>query len=255
VRIRTLLVDDEPLARQRLRGLLADHADIELVGECSDGQQAVAAVQRLKPDLLFLDVQMPELDGFGVLEALAGALPPVVIFVTAHDRFAVKAFEVHALDYLLKPFDKDRFGAALARAKGQVRLGKSAAAEDRLMALLESAHQRRPTLERLIVKSAGRVSFVRVQDVDWIEAAGNYVRLHVGKEEHLLRESLTGLEAKLDAKRFVRIHRSSIVNIDRIRELQPAFHGDYVVILDSGAELTLSRNCRDKLQECLGESL
>ena len=253
--IRTLVVDDEPLARQRLRTLLAPDPDLELIGECGDGRQAVTAVQQLKPDLMFLDVEMPALDGFEVLHALAGVALPVVVFVTAHDRYALRAFEAHALDYLLKPFDKERFAQALMRAKNQVRLGQAAGIEDRLRSLLQTVEGRRPLPERLVVKSAGRVSFVRVAEVDWIEAAGNYVRLHLGKEEHLLRESLGGLEARLDPRRFVRIHRSTIVNIDRIRELRPTFHGDYLVVLKDGAELTLSRGCRDKLQESLGNAL
>lgn len=253
--IRTLVVDDEPLARQRLRTLLGPDPDLELIGECGDGRQAVTAVQQLKPDLMFLDVEMPALDGFEVLHALAGVALPVVVFVTAHDRYALRAFEAHALDYLLKPFDKERFAQALMRAKNQVRLGQAAGIEDRLRSLLQTVEERRPLPERLVVKSAGRVSFVRVAEVDWIEAAGNYVRLHLGKEEHLLRESLGGLEARLDPRRFVRIHRSTIVNIDRIRELRPTFHGDYQVVLKDGAELTLSRSCRDKLQKSLGNAL
>ena len=255
MKIRTLLVDDEPLARQRLRALLTTDPDLDLIGECSDGRQAVAAVQQLRPDLMFLDVEMPALDGFGVLRALADGVLPVVVFVTAHDRYALKAFEVHALDYLLKPFDKGRFAASLQRAKAQVRLGKSAGMEQRLLALLDAVPPHRSLPERLVVKSSGRVSFVRVEDLDWIEAAGNYVRLHLGKDDHLLRESLGGLEAKLDPRRFVRIHRSTIVNIDRIRELAPTFHGDYQVVLKDGTELTLSRSCRDKLQETLGHAL
>jgi two-component system, LytTR family, response regulator len=260
VKIRTLIVDDEPLARQRLRTLLAADPELELVGECGDGRRAVTAVQELRPDLMFLDVEMPALDGFGVVHSLAGARLPVIIFVTAHDRYALKAFEVHALDYLLKPFDKTRFAAALERGKAQVRLGQSGGMEQRLMAFLRTVEDHRPSPrqplpERLVVKSAGRVSFVRVEELDWIEAAGNYVRLHVAKEDHLLRETLSGLEAKLDPRRFVRIHRSTIVNIDRIRQLQPAFHGDYVVQLHDGTELTLSRSCRDKLEEALGHAL
>jgi two-component system LytT family response regulator len=255
VRIRTLLVDDEPLARQRLRALLARDDDIDLFGECGDGGQAVAAVQNLHPDLLFLDVQMPVLDGFGVLESLAGMTLPVVVFVTAHDRFALKAFEVHALDYLLKPFDKDRFGITLQRAKAQVALGRTAALENNLRALLQTVHDKRVGPDRLVVKSGGRISFIRVEDIDWIEAAGNYVKLHVGKEDHLLRESLGSLEARLDPSRFVRIHRSTIVRLERIRELQPAFHGDYHVLLHDGTELTMSRSCREKLQQALGHEL
>ena len=255
MKIRTLIVDDEPLARQRLRKLLEADPDIAIVGECGDGQQALADLRDLRPDLVFLDVQMPVLDGFGVLDELAGTPLPVVIFVTAHDRYALKAFDVHALDYLLKPFDKDRFSTALERAKAQLRQGSAAALEQRLQELLQTVEGRRHGAERLMVKSGGRIYFVRIADIDWIEAAGNYVRLHVGKEDHLLRESLTALENRLDAGLFVRVHRSTIVNLDRIREIQPAFHGDYVIILRDGKELALSRSCRDKLEDSLGHAL
>jgi two-component system, LytTR family, response regulator len=253
VKIRTLIVDDEPLARQRLRRLLEADPEVSIIGECSDGEQALADLRERRPDLLFLDVQMPALDGFGVLQSLEGDELPIVIFVTAHDRYALKAFEVHALDYLLKPFDKSRFAAALGRAKAQFKQGNAAELNDRLQELLQKVPVRRP--ERLMVKAEGRISFVRIEDIDWVEAAGNYLRLHVGKEEHLVRESLTALEKKLDPGRFVRIHRSTIVNLERIRELQPAFHGDYVIILRDGTELALSRSCRDKLEETLGNTL
>jgi two-component system, LytTR family, response regulator len=255
VKIRTLIVDDEPLARQRLRKLLEADPDIAILGECGDGREAVAELDRLQPDLVFLDVQMPVLDGFGVLRNLSGTALPAVIFVTAHDRYALKAFEVHALDYLLKPFDKARFAAALERAKTQLRQGNSQDLTERLQELLQSVDGRRQRSERLVVKSGGRIYFVRVDDIDWIEAAGNYVRLHVGKEAHLVREALTALEHRLDTGRFVRIHRSTIVNLERIRELQPAFHGDYVIILHDGTELTLSRSCRDQLEKSLGNTL
>jgi two-component system LytT family response regulator len=254
-------VDDEPLARQRLRRLLEADPDIAVLGECGDGEQAVADVLKLRPDLVFLDVQMPVLDGFGVLQALADqgdlgdSALPVVIFVTAHDRYALKAFEVHALDYLLKPYDKSRFAVALERAKTQVRQGSTTALNERLQELLQGVSGSRQGPGRLMVKSGGRIYFVRIEDIDWIEAAANYVRLHVGKEDHLLRESLTGLEKKLDPAHFVRIHRSTIVNLERIRELQPAFHGDYVIILRDGTELALSRGCRDKLEASLGHAL
>jgi two-component system LytT family response regulator len=254
VKIRALIVDDEPLARQRVRTLLEADSDVEVVGECADGAQAVAALEEHRPDLLFLDVQMPLLDGFGVLEALSGDWMPVVVFITAHDRYALKAFEVHALDYLLKPFDRDRFRTALERAKAQVRREQGGEVSQKLFALLRDVKEARRPLERLVVKSAGRVYFVRVEDIDWVEAAGNYARLHAGKETHLLRESMAGLEARLDARRFLRIHRSTIVSIERIRELHPSFHGDYVVTLHDGTELTLSRGYRDKLQELLGNS-
>lgn len=255
MKIRTLIVDDEPLARQRLRALLTPDPDIDLVGECGDGAQAVDALRQLRPDLLWLDVQMPALDGFGVLRALDGAVPSAVVFVTAHDRYALRAFEVHALDYLLKPFDKARFAAALERAKSQVRQGKTAELEKRLLALLQSSPAPANFPDRLIVKTGGRISFVPVKDIDWIEAAGNYVKLHVGKEDHLLRETLGGLETKLDPHRFARIHRSAMVQIERIKQLQPAFHGDYVVKLRDGTELTLSRSYREKVQAVLGGAL
>jgi two-component system, LytTR family, response regulator len=255
VKIRTLIVDDEPLARQRLRRLLEADAEITIVGECEDGRQAVADFRKLMPDLVFLDVQMPLLDGFGVLRSLGDTALPAVIFVTAHDRYALKAFEVHALDYLLKPYDKDRFKAAVEHAKERVRQGSSAAMDERLQEFLQSQQDRRSGPERIAIKSSGRTYFVRINDIDWIEAAGNYVRLHVGKEDHLLRETLAALEKKLDAGKFVRIHRSTIVNLERIRELQPHFHGDYVITLQDGTELALSRGCRDKLEEILGNAL
>ena len=254
MKIRALIVDDEPLARQRIRTLLEADPDVEVVGECADGRSAVAAVREQAPDLLFLDVQMPLLDGFGVLAALGAGPLPVVIFVTAHDRYALRAFEVHALDYLLKPFDRERFRTALGRAKAQVRREPDGDVSRRLLALLRDVQQARKPLERLVVKSGGRVYFVRTEDIDWIEAAGNYVRLHVGKEAHLLRESMAGLEARLDAGRFLRIHRSTIVNIEHIRELQPAFHGDYAVILRDGTQLTLSRSYRATLPRFFGEA-
>ncbi len=244
----------EPPCENDCARLLEADPVIATVGECGDGRQAVTDVQELRPDLVFLDVQMPVLNGFGVLQALETTTLPVVIFVTAHDRYAVKAFEVHALDYLLKPFDRSRFGVALERAKAQIRQGSAAALNVRLQEMLQTTPGRRQGAERLMVKSSGRISFVRIEDIDWIEAAGNYVRLHVGKEDHLLRETLTALEKKLDPARFVRIHRSTIVNLDRIRELQPAFHGDYIIVLKDGAELALSRSCRDKLEESLGHT-
>jgi two-component system LytT family response regulator len=255
VTIRTLIVDDEPLARKRIRDLLQGDPEIDLAGECGDGQEAVTLVRKLRPDLVFLDVQMPLLDGFSVLAALGNALPAAVVFVTAHDRYALKAFEVHALDYLLKPFDRARFLSTLERAKSQLRNAKTPGLDQRLLDLLQTVKDRQQFPERLVVKSGGRVCFVRVADIDWIEAAANYVRLHVGKEEHLLRASMAGLEGELDPSRFVRIHRSTIVNIERIRELQPAFHGDYAVILRDATELTLSRGYRQKLEDTLGHSI
>src|SRR4051812_34756910 len=233
-RTRVLIVDDEPLARERIRTLLADEPGFEIVGEATDGTSGAESILALQPDLVFLDVQMPGADGFDVIDAVGADKMPFVVFVTAHDRYALKAFDVHALDYLLKPFDKARFSTALERAKTQLRHGTAAALDQRLQELLQTVEGRRHGAERLMVKSGGRITFVRIADIDWIEAAGNYVRLHVGKEDHLLRESLAALEKKLDAGLFVRVHRSTIVNLDRIREIQPAFHGDYVIVLRDG---------------------
>jgi two-component system LytT family response regulator len=255
VGIRVLLVDDEPLARQRLRALLEAEPDLEIAGECADGGQAVEAIRTHRPDLIFLDVRMPELDGFGVLEALAEEPRPAVIFVTAYDRFALKAFEVNALDYLLKPFDRERFRKALARAREQIGRAQGDEVGQQLRALLEDARGGRKYLDRVVIKSSARVFFLRVEEIDWIEAAGNYLKLHAGREEHLLRETMSNLEARLDPARFLRIHRSTIVNVERIQELQPWFHGDYLVLLRDGTRLTLSRSYRQKLQDWFGNSL
>ena len=257
--IRCLIVDDEPLARERIRTLLADVSDIEIVGECQDGRKAVAAIHKHAPDLLFLDVQMPGMDGFGVLESLPPEQIPVVIFVTAYDQYALRAFEAQALDYLLKPFDRERFQKALRRARTQVRQQKSGERESalapKILALLESLQAGQKHLHRLVIKSGGHVFFLRTEEIDWIEAAGNYVRLHAGGEEHLLRETMNALEGRLDPQKFLRIHRSTIVNIERIQELHPWFKGEHVVILRGGTRLTLSRGFREKLQRLLGKPL
>jgi two-component system LytT family response regulator len=253
VKIRTLIVDDEPLGRERIRTLLADDPEIEVTGECPDGRQAIADIERHKPDLVFLDVQMPEVDGFAVLDAIAGERMPAIIFVTAYDRYAVQAFEVQALDYLLKSFDRERFQAALQRAKEEIRRSKEGFLNERLAGLLEDLQTKQKRLTRLVVKSAGRIVFLRVEEIDWVEAADNYVRVHAGRESHLLRETLQSLESRLSPEKFLRIHRSTLVNLDRIRELRPIFHGDYLVRLNDGTELTLSRNYREKLLEPLGQ--
>lgn len=255
MKIRTLIVDDEPLARQRIEDLLADEQGIELIGECGNGKEAVAAVRELKPDLMFLDVQMPLLDGFGVLEALGPDVVPAVVFVTAYDRYAVRAFETHALDYLLKPFDRERFNKALERARTHIERDRHAGTGKQLRALLDDLYSVRRPLERLVIKSGSKVSFLRLEEVDYIEAAGNYLRVHAGDETHLLRETMAHLESRLEGTRFIRIHRSAIVNLDSIRELHPSFHGDYSVILNSGVELTLSRGYRHNLQALLGDAL
>ncbi len=249
MKTRTLIVDDELLGRERMRQLLQPETEVEIIGECSNGREAVTAIQEKRPDLIFLDVQMPELDGFGVLQAIGGGPMPVVVFVTAHDKFALRAFEFHAVDYLLKPFDRSRFQAALRRALDQVKQRQGGSLDQRLSNLLAEFKAPAKPLERLAVKSSGRVVFVRIEDIDWIEAADNYVDLHVGKQSHLLREKMSVLETRLAPDKFVRISRSTIVNVERLKELQPLYHGTYAVILQDGTRLTLSRNYRDKLQQ------
>jgi two-component system, LytTR family, response regulator len=255
--IRVLVVDDEPLAREKIRRMAKDDPEVRIVGECTNGAEAIEAVQALAPDLLLLDVQMPEVGGFAVLEALRsnGAHLPPVIFITAYDHYAVRAFEVNALDYLLKPFDRDRFRAAIERAKRSIRREQAPALDERIVALLEQLRGQQKYHERLVVKTGGRVFFLNTDEVDWVEAEGNYVSIHTGKKSYLLRETISSLEAQLDPKKFIRIHRSSIVNINRIKELQPWSHGEYHVILQDGTQLTLSRSYREKLQAALGNSL
>lgn len=251
--IRVVVVDDEPLAREMLREMLQGDQQVTIVGESSNGREAIELIRTVSPDLLFLDVQMPELGGFEVLEELGKGTIPHVIFVTAYDHYAVRAFEVHALDYLLKPFDQERFDLAWERAKSQIERERNGGVDQRILALLEELKAGNKYLERLVIKSAGRIYFLEANDIEWIEAEGNYVSVHSGKKAHLLRETISSLESQLDPRKFVRIHRSSIVRIDRIQELQPWFHGEYRVILQSGTQLTLSRNYREKLQEALGK--
>lgn len=270
---RAVIVDDEPLARERLRGLLKRHRDFEIAAECADGPAAVAAITRLAPDLVFLDVQMPRMDGFEVLRAIvpdetnqsgdkrepgsAGRQggrrdrAPAVIFVTAYDQYALRAFDANAIDYLLKPFDRERFDRALSRARRQVETEKREQLSARLEALVRSLQPGPSFLTRLVVRNAGRVTFLKADEIDWIEAAGNYACLHAGGDSHLLRETMATLESKLDPAKFVRIHRSTIVNLDRVKEIQPSFHGDGVVLLRGGKRLSLSRNYREKLHQHL----
>jgi two-component system LytT family response regulator len=254
--IRALIADDEPLARERMRSLISGQPDVEVVAEASDGMEAVDAILTHSPDLVFLDVNMPKLDGFEVISTVGADRMPAVVFVTAYDQHALRAFEVQALDYLLKPFDAERFESALARVRRQMDSRESSDLGRRLLALVRDIKPERPARsERLVVKSGGRLFFLRADEIDWIEAAGNYVRLHVGSEAHLLRETMTAIEARLNPDVFFRIHRSHIVNIERIKELQPWFNGEYVVILRNGTQLTLSRGYREKLQERLGKPL
>lgn len=235
-RIRTIVVDDEPLARSNLTVLLRLDPDVELSGECGSGTEAVAEIRRRKPDLVFLDVQMPECDGFDVLELLGGDLPPAIVFVTAYDRYALKAFEAGALDYLLKPFDNARFNRALVRAKQRI----------------EAARGLPRKIERLAVKTTGQVHFVKFSEIDWIEAADYYTCLHVGAKTYLLRRSMSELDRELDQSIFCRIHRSTIVNLERIRALELAEDGEYEVMLDNETRLRLSRSHRRQLQLRLG---
>jgi two-component system, LytTR family, response regulator len=254
-RTRVLIADDEPLARERLRMLLTTENWLELVGECEDGMQAVKAIHDLKPDLVFLDVQMPGATGFDVIEAVGPARMPPVVFVTAYDQHALRAFDVRALDYLLKPFDRERFCQALDRARQQLHRSSDGELERRLLALVHDLRESPQRVDRFVVKSGGRVYFVRADEIDWIEAAGNYVKLHVGTDAHLLRETMTAIEAQLDPDVFFRIHRCHIVNIERVQELQPWFNGEYVVCLKNGTRLTLSRGYREKLQQRLGSTI
>lgn len=253
--IRTLIVDDEPLSRRRIRDLLEGETDFELVGECGDGTEAMSLLREKPCDLMFLDVEMPGLNGLEVARQLDSGSGPAVIFVTAYDCYALPAFEVHAVDYLLKPFDRLRFRKALAWARMAIRREQPEGSDEELpTAVLGELQSKSKPLERVAIKTSGRVFFLKTEDIAWVEAAGNYLRLHVGKETYSLRETMNNLESRLDPDRFWRIHRSTIVNVDRIRELQPLFHGDYVVILQDGTELTLSRTYRRNLPGLFGDA-
>jgi two-component system LytT family response regulator len=257
-KIRALIVDDEPLARQNIRLLLKDDPEIELVGECGGGAEALKVIQKQPLDLLFLDIQMPEMSGFDVLERIDAEKIPAIIFVTAFDQYAIRAFEVHALDYLLKPFNDARFEKALRQAKSQIEQREINQLSKRLVRLLEDrdgppdSRARTPAyLSRLMIKTASRVFFLKVDEIDWIEAADYYVKLHVGRKSHLLRETMGDMESKLDPEKFIRIHRSAIVNLDRVKEMHAHFNGEYLVILQDGTELKLSRSRREQLQQML----
>jgi two-component system LytT family response regulator len=255
---RVVVVDDEPLARSGVADLVRRDPELSVAAECADGRAAVEALERLRPDLVLLDVQLPELDGFEVLQQLDPERLPVVVFITAFDQFAVRAFEVHALDYLVKPFDDARFESAMRRAKAALREGDGALAR-RLAGLLEQLATADPApgyLHRLVVKTAGHVRFVRVDELDWIEAADYCAKLHAGERMHVIRESLQALEGRLDPARFFRVHRSAIVNLDRVRELQPdPLGGEHIVVLQNGSRLRLSRSRRAALERRLGQPL
>jgi two-component system, LytTR family, response regulator len=254
-KIKVLVVDDEPLARERLTTLLSQEPDVEQVTPARDGEEAITTIHDDSPDLVFLDVQMPQMNGFDVIEAVGSDKMPLVIFVTAYDQHALKAFQVRALDYLLKPFDRERFTDALQRARKQLERDETGDLGRRLLALVKDLRRDQPRSDRLVVKSGGRLFFLRADEIDWVEAAGNYVRLHVGPASHLLRETMNAIEGRLDPEKFFRIHRSRIVNMERIQELQPWLNGEYAVLLRTGTRLTLSRGYREKLQDRLGKAI
>ena len=249
MKIRALIADDEPLAREWVRSAVAEDPDLDVIGEAGDGFEAAESIRRLKPDLVFLDVQMPGLDGFGVLEALSPEEIPAVVFVTAFDQYAVRAFEAQAVDYLMKPFSRDRVEEAVRRVRELVK-GKSLEDfRESIARIVEKIRRDRSYPEWVLLKAEGKNVFVKVRDIDWIESSRNNVRIHVGQNLYLLHETTTAIASRLDPKRFLRIHRSAIVNIERIRELHPWFNGDYAVILRDGTQLTLSASYRDRLRE------
>ena len=251
MKLRTLIVDDELLSRKKIRAFLQEHPEFQLVGECADGEQALAGIKAHKPDLIFLDVQMPGRNGFEVLEDLDEECVPAIIFVTAFDKYAVRAFEVRALDYLLKPFNKARFAEALNRFHERGARLSGAERKEELKALLREIQRESRESERIAVKCGSRTIFLRKGSIEWVEAQGDYAKLHSGKECHLLRETMTALSDRLDPDRFVRIHRSRIVNLDYIREIRPLWGGDYTVLMRDGTELTMSRTYRANLQSAL----
>jgi len=249
MKLRALIVDDEPLAREWVRGAVAEDQELEVIGECGNGFEAAEAIWRLKPDLVFLDVQMPGLDGFGVLEALSPEEIPAIVFVTAFDQYAVRAFEAQAVDYLMKPFSRERLEEAVRRVR---ELMKGRSLEDfreSIGKIVEKIRRDRSYPEWVLLKAEGKNVFVKVKDIDWIESSRNNVRIHVGQTIYLLHETTSAIAQRLDPKKFLRIHRSSIVNIERIKELHPWFNGDYAVILRDGTQLTLSASYRDRLRE------
>jgi two-component system LytT family response regulator len=253
MKIRALIVDDEPPARELIATLLRDEPDVEVVGECGNGRRAVAAIRDLSPDLVFLDVRMPGLDGFGVLAELPPERWPLVVFVTAYDQHAVRAFEVHALDYLLKPFEYDRLREAVRRARLKLDRRDGAMEQTRLLALLEELQNKAQSWNRMVVREGGRMVFLKPDEIDWIEADGNYLRLRVGAKSYLLRETMNSAEARLADKKFLRISRSALVNLERIKEWQPLFHGDSVLVLKDGTRLTVTRVYREKLERLVAQ--
>ncbi len=254
-KIRALIVDDELLARKFIRRMLKHEPDWELVGEASNGKEAVDTIKLQKPDLVFLDVQMPEMDGFAVLEAVGLGQLPEIVFTTAYEAYAIRAFELHALDYLLKPFDQQRFRDAIKHAKERLHSRQQEDGRRQIGALLERMNSKQPYLDRLIIKADGRITFLSTHEIDWIEADDKYVHLHTSKGARMVRQTLTAMETQLDPAKFVRIHRSTMVNVERIKELQPLFNGEYSLHLEDKTRLTLSRTYKDKLFGLIGKPL
>jgi two-component system LytT family response regulator len=252
--IRTIISDDEPLAREKLRILLASEAGVRIVAECRDGRQTIDALRTYKPDLLLLDIQMPGADGFQVLSTIPADDMPLVVFTTAYDQYAIRAFETHAVDYLLKPFDHERLHKAIERTRSELLKTNDREMTQRILDLLASSRVESRVAKRLVIKAAGRVVFLDVEEIDWVEAAANYVKLHVGRESHLLRESIGRISERLDPDRFVRVHRSTIVNVRRIKELQPCNSGEYIVVLKDGKELSCSRGYRTELHHLIEDT-
>ena len=241
--LKVAIIDDEPLALQRLRRLVSQQSDLELVGEGKSGLEAVSLIQEKKPDVVFLDVQMPELDGFGVLDVIGPERMPEVIFVTAFDEYAVNAFNVNAIDFLLKPYDSARFFAALGKARKSIGNGHA-----KVATLAESVRR-----DRLVIRSDGRYIMLKPREVEYVEAAGNYLQVHAGDKQYTVRDTMASLESRLDHQRFVRIHRSTLINLDYVKELEATFHGEYVITLRRGQRVMLSRTYRGKLEQILGQ--
>lgn len=254
-KIKVLIVDDEPLGRSLVRRMLDAHQSVEILGECENADEAVRAVRMHAPDLIFLDVQMPNRDGFAVLDDIGKEKLPAIVFVTAYDEYAVRAFEVNAVDYLLKPYDRKRFDAAFGRAAEHVRNQKDDRVNREILSLLSGAKLSEQFVERFIIKGNGRVFFLKAEEIGWIQAEGNYVLLHAARKKHIFREAIGNLESKLNQDKFRRISRSAIVNLDFVRELQPWFRGDYKVLLEDGTELKLSRRYRQNLTQRFSGSL
>ncbi len=253
--LKAIIVEDEAVARRRVKFLLANDPQIEVIAECASGKEAVKAIVESKPDLVFLDVQIPELNGFEVIKAIPKNLMPAIIFTTAYDNYALQAFEASAVDYLLKPFEPERFEQALARAKKQISSNQNDKFQKRFETLLQNMGSPTKFLERLVIKSGEEIVLLKVKDIDWIQPKGDYLHLQAGKRVHILRQTMMAIETKLDPKQFVRIHRSTIVNVERIKKLYRLFHNEYEIELEDGTRLTSSRGYRHKLQEILGKEL